>query len=739
MKKLLALVLAASMILAMVACGQTAKPAEAAPAATEAPKAQEPAVTEAPKATEEPAPAAAEAFLWDNFDDRDPNNKPELAPNGVNIWWDNWANLRAKNEDGAIKLDMRPKAFDPEDFESEADYYAHAADWMANWGEAVNMWALDGISWCKYLTIRIKGAEGGEETKLIMDWHPEDARFFAARFTDLVLADGSHPVITTEWQDLVIDLEASGFPGMTNAFHIRAFDACVIWPDEITFTEPVAPIDATSQETILAGITVPETGKPGDLPIAEYLGVEVAAAEAPKAEETAEAAPLEKPAAPVEVAFLWDNFDGRDPNAKPDLGPNGVNIWWDNWANLRGKNENDAIKLDMRPKAYDPEDYETEADYYAHAADWMANWGEAVNMWALEGISWCKYLTICIRGAEGGEETKLIMDWHPEDAKFYAARFSDLVLADGSHPVITTEWQYLVIDLEASGFPGMTNAFHIRAFAPCVIWVDDIGFAEPVAPIDTTDSSTIQAGMTVAETGKPGDLPIQEYLSELPAAETPVEVAFLWDNFDERDPNNKPELGPNGVNIWWDNWANLRGKNEDGAIKLDMRPKAFDKEDYENEDAYYAHAADWMANWGEAVNMWALENISWCKYLVIRVKGETGGEETRLIMDWHPEDAKFYAARFCDLVLADGSHPVITTGWQTLVIDLEASGFPGMTNAFHIRAFAPCVIWVDEIGFAEPVAPIDTTDSSTIQAGMTAAETGKPGDLPIKDYLAELG
>ena len=62
-----------------------------------------------------------------------------------------------------------------------------------------------------------------------------------------------------------------------------------------------------------------------------------------------------------------------------------------------------------------------------------------------------------------------------------------------------------------------------------------------------------------------------------------------------------------------------------------------------------------------------------------------------------------------------------------------------MTNALHIRAFADCVIWIDEIYFSEPVAPIDTTDSSTIQAGMTAEETGKPGDLPIKDYLAELG
>ena len=215
--------------------------------------------------------AEGEVFLWDNFDDRDPQNKPDLAPNGANIWWDNWDNMRAKNEDGAIKMDFRPKAFDPEDYESEEEYYTRAADWMGNWGEAINMWALENIAYCKYLTIRIKGAEGGEENKLLMDWHPEDSKYYAARFSDLVLADGSHPVITTEWQDLVIDLEASGFPGMTNAFHIRAFAKCVIWLDEITFSEAVAPIDATSKETILAGMTVPETGKPGALPIQEYV------------------------------------------------------------------------------------------------------------------------------------------------------------------------------------------------------------------------------------------------------------------------------------------------------------------------------------------------------------------------------------------------------------------------------------------------------------------------------------
>ena len=105
-------------------------------------------------------------------------------------------------------------------------------------------------------------------------------------------------------------------------------------------------------------------------------------------------------------------------------------------------------------------------------------------------------------------------------------------------------------------------------------------------------------------------------------------------------------------------------------------------------------------------------------------------------MYWHPEDSKFYSARFSDLVLADGSKATITTEWQDLVIDLEASGFPGMTNAFHFYAFAKCVIWLDEISFSEAVAPIDV--AAGVLTGMTLPETGKAWELPIKDYLAEL-
>ena len=70
----------------------------------------------------------------------------------------------------------------------------------------------------------------------------------------------------------------------------------------------------------------------------------------------------------------------------------------------------------------------------------------------------------------------------------------------------------------------------------------------------------------------------------------------------------------------------------------------------------------------------------------------------------------------------------------TLGDDLEASGFPGMTNAFHFYAFAKCVIWIDEISFSEAVAPVPAAPLD----GMTLPETGKAWELPIKDYLAEL-
>ncbi len=209
---------------------------------------------------------ASDVFPFDDFTGRDPQNKPATAPNGMNLWWDNWANLRASAEDGIITIDFRPKAFDAEDYDDEAQYYAMAADWMGNWGEAVDMWAMEGISYCKYFTIRMSG-EAGDENKLLLHFVPNDGPSFVKLFSELVTKDGEFVAFTGEMQDIVIDLEASGFPGMTNRLHIRAFAKCIISIDELYFSEPIALVGADPLE----GITVEAIGNPADLPIADYV------------------------------------------------------------------------------------------------------------------------------------------------------------------------------------------------------------------------------------------------------------------------------------------------------------------------------------------------------------------------------------------------------------------------------------------------------------------------------------
>jgi hypothetical protein len=489
MKRILCLLIPLTLLFVLAACAKPApEPAPVETSPSVAPEAPTPTPTEQP-APPPPAPVAQDVFYWDDFTDRDPNNKPETSTNGASMWWDNWANLRASAEGGVVTINFRPGEFDPEDYDNEADYFARAADWMGNWGEAVDMWSLEGISYCKYFTIRMSGAEGGEENKLMLHFQPEDGPSFVKRFSDLVTKDGGNPVITTSMQDIVIDLQASGFPGMTNRMHIRAFAGCTISLDEIYFSGAIAPIDATSVDTILGGFTVKQIGNPADLPISTYI-------------------------AAASGAFSWDDFTGRDPNNKPETSTNGASMWWDNWANLRASADNGVIQINFRPGAFDPEDYDNEADYFARAADWMGNWGEAVDMWSLEGISYCKYLTIRMSGAEGGEENKLMLHFQPEDGPSFVKRFSDLVTKEGGSPAITTDMQDIVIDLQASGFPGMTNRMHIRAFVGCTISLDEIYFSGAIAPIDTTSVETIISGFTVEAIGNPADLPISSYIKE---------------------------------------------------------------------------------------------------------------------------------------------------------------------------------------------------------------------------------
>jgi len=277
MKKYI-LALALTGIFALSACGGADEPAaqtggttDFQPTAETVAAPPEPAPPAEEEPAEEPPFEIPDTFLWNNFVGRDPHNMPGVSPNGAPMWWDNWANLRSNVENDIVQIEFRPADFDPYDFVDLDDYFTRAMDWMGNWGEAIDMWALDGISFMRYMVIRISGGEGGEENRLILHFQPNDGPVFAARFSDLITQDGSNVQITTDMQDITIDLAASGFPGMTNRMHIRAFADATIFLDEISFTEPLDEVDTTSNETIAVGFPNTDIGSPAALPIREFL------------------------------------------------------------------------------------------------------------------------------------------------------------------------------------------------------------------------------------------------------------------------------------------------------------------------------------------------------------------------------------------------------------------------------------------------------------------------------------
>lgn len=185
----------------------------------------------------------SDAFIFDNFSTTrgmNTNDKPADNGSGLQCWWHNFNAGEVKNkecslEDGILKIVY---GFDMEDGEVNT---------WGNWGEAFDIHCTDqtgtkGDPNCqdyKYFNITIKGAVGGEEKILIFNPAPEDDDNYSSYFDQLVLADGSHPKITKEWQTLKIDLAASKMPQVFNRFHIRSIkDGATIYLDELYWTEP---------------------------------------------------------------------------------------------------------------------------------------------------------------------------------------------------------------------------------------------------------------------------------------------------------------------------------------------------------------------------------------------------------------------------------------------------------------------------------------------------------------------
>ena len=185
----------------------------------------------------------SDAFVFDNFSTTrgmNTNDKPADNGFGLQCWWHNFNAGEVQNKlcsltDGVLKVVY---GFDMEDGE--------VYTW-GNWGEAYDIHCTDqtgtkGDPACqdyKYFNITIKGAVGGEEKILIFNPAPEDDDSYSCYFDELVLADGTHPKITTQWQTLKIDLAASGMPQVFNRFHIRAIkDGATIYLDELYWTVP---------------------------------------------------------------------------------------------------------------------------------------------------------------------------------------------------------------------------------------------------------------------------------------------------------------------------------------------------------------------------------------------------------------------------------------------------------------------------------------------------------------------
>ena len=184
--------------------------------------------------------------------------------------------------------------------------------------------------------------------------------------------------------------------------------------------------------------------------------------------------------------------------------------------------------------------------------------------------------------------------------------------------------------------------------------------------------------------------------------------AFIFDDFTATrgmDTASKPADNGYGLQCWWHNFnaGEVKGKQcslQDGVLKVVYGFSMTDGE------------VDTWGNWGEAFAVectdstgtkGAKEASQDYKYFNITIKGAVGGEEKILIFNPAPEDEDSYSCYFDQLVLADGSHPKITKGWQTLKIDLAASGMPQVFNRFHIRAIKDgATIYLDELYWTVP-------------------------------------
>ncbi|WP_163192335.1 hypothetical protein [Clostridium thermarum] len=164
-----------------------------------------------------------------------------------------------------------------------------------------------------------------------------------------------------------------------------------------------------------------------------------------------------------------------------------------------------------------------------------------------------------------------------------------------------------------------------------------------------------------------------------------------------------------GITIYWIQWAKAVPQIEDNALKLQME------------------AQGWFGEGG------MIKDPAF-KYIIMKVKGEKGGEEQFLSIN---PDAKGLV-NFVDLKGPDGNPvPAITTEYQDIVIDIAASGFnlPDGLEAIHFNNTEPVTIYIDEIYLSKDGKPADFSVADKKEEEKPAAETPQ-GEKPAEEKPA---
>ena len=152
-------------------------------------------------------------LVLDNYDRTD---LTDFAASGAGAAWNGGdAGKSASLDDNALKLEYG------------------SSGWFGTGGP------IDASAY-KYLKIRIKGAAGGEGADFDLNYAVgETVKHTGKAFADLLAAPGAKiPAVTTEYQDILIDLEANGIDRGIQALHFNFHEGAqgTIWIDEIAFT-----------------------------------------------------------------------------------------------------------------------------------------------------------------------------------------------------------------------------------------------------------------------------------------------------------------------------------------------------------------------------------------------------------------------------------------------------------------------------------------------------------------------